>query len=77
MLSVVLRRSGPRVKIGIYQGCPTKVCPHASSGRADYFGALVNRQGPTFRASSRISQSLLAMHPSLKSNVWHEKYAST
>lgn len=34
---------GPRVKMGIYEGVPTRVCPHTTSGRADYFGPLVNR----------------------------------
>ena len=33
------------MKLGMYQGCPTKICPHATSGRADYFGSLVNRCG--------------------------------
>ena len=34
---------GPRVKMGIYEGFPTRVCPHTTSGRADYFGPVVNR----------------------------------
>ncbi|KAG1674923.1 hypothetical protein FOA52_014716 [Chlamydomonas sp. UWO 241] len=34
---------GPRVKMGVYQGVPTKVVAHSTSGRADYFGPLVNR----------------------------------
>ena len=34
---------GPRVKVGIYEGLPTNIMPHATSGRADYFGPLVNR----------------------------------
>lgn len=34
---------GPRVKMGLYEGVPTRVCPHTTSGRADYFGPLVNR----------------------------------
>ena len=34
---------GPRVRMGIYEGEPTRVVPHSTSGRADYFGPLVNR----------------------------------
>ena len=35
---------GPRVKMGIYEGRPTRICPHTTTGRADYFGPFVNRQ---------------------------------
>ena len=34
---------GPRVRMGMYEGVPTRVCPHTTTGRADYFGPLVNR----------------------------------
>lgn len=34
---------GPRVKMGIYEGVPTRVAPHTTTGSADYFGPLVNR----------------------------------
>ncbi|KAK9791857.1 hypothetical protein WJX73_005571 [Symbiochloris irregularis] len=34
---------GPRVRMGLYEGEPTCIVPHATSGRADYFGPLVNR----------------------------------
>ncbi len=34
---------GPRVRMGIYRGRPTRIVPHTSTGRADYFGPLVNR----------------------------------
>lgn len=34
---------GPPVKIGIYQGNPNRVVPHSTTGRADYFGQIVNR----------------------------------
>ncbi|WIA33706.1 hypothetical protein OEZ86_006824 [Tetradesmus obliquus] len=34
---------GPRVRIGLYRGIPTRVVPHTTTGRADYFGCLVNR----------------------------------
>ena len=34
---------GPRAKMGIYEGVPTRICPHTTTGRADYFGPLVNR----------------------------------
>ena len=35
--------SGVRVKMGVYEGVPTKLMPHTTTGRADYFGPLVNR----------------------------------
>ena len=34
---------GPRVRMGMYEGEPTRIVPHTTSGRADYFGPLVNR----------------------------------
>lgn len=34
---------GPRVRMGIYRGSPTRIVPHTSTGRADFFGPLVNR----------------------------------
>eukprot|EP00775_Hariotina_reticulata_P012686 gene12686-12816_t len=34
---------GPRVRIGLYKGVPARITPHSSTGRADYFGQLVNR----------------------------------
>ena len=34
---------GPRARMGIYEGIPTKVTPHSTTGRPDYFGPLVNR----------------------------------
>lgn len=37
---------GPRVKMGIYEGRPNRICPHTTTGRADYFGPFVNRQTP-------------------------------
>eukprot|EP00798_Chlamydomonas_sp_ICE-L_P017494 gene17494-23802_t len=37
------RFSGPSVNMGVYTGVPTKVTPHSTTGRADYFGPLVNR----------------------------------
>jgi hypothetical protein len=33
---------GPRVKMGIYCGTPTRVIPHTTTGRADYFGPVVS-----------------------------------
>ncbi len=38
-LSGALRFRGPRVKAGLYEGPPTRVNPHTTTGRADYFGA--------------------------------------
>ncbi|EFJ39833.1 hypothetical protein VOLCADRAFT_100489 [Volvox carteri f. nagariensis] len=34
---------GFRAKVGIFTGVPLSVVPHATTGRADYFGAIVNR----------------------------------
>lgn len=34
---------GPRIKMGIYEGIPTRIAPHTTTGSADYFGTLVNR----------------------------------
>lgn len=33
---------GPRVCMGIYRSQPTRIMPHANTGRADYFGPVVN-----------------------------------
>lgn len=34
---------GPRIRMGMCEGTPTSIMPHQTSGRADYFGPLVNR----------------------------------
>ena len=34
---------GPRVRMGLFDGEPVRVLPHATSGRADYFGPVINR----------------------------------
>ena len=48
---------GPRVKMGIYEGRPTRICPHTTTGRADYFGPFVNRQAlPHCTAVALIAQ---------------------
>lgn len=31
------------VQVGIFPGQMAKICPHTSTGRADYFGPAVNR----------------------------------
>ena len=43
---------GPRVKMGIYKGIPARICPHTTTGRADYFGPLVNRFAPRWKEVS-------------------------
>ena len=35
--------NGPRVRMGICEGSPESLSPHKTSGRADYFGKVVNR----------------------------------
>ncbi|CAG9461590.1 unnamed protein product [Pedinophyceae sp. YPF-701] len=42
---------GVPVRIGMYEGRPARVMPHPSSGRADYFGPLVNRAARVAAAS--------------------------
>lgn len=34
---------GPRLKMGICKDVPTRIVPHATSGRADFFGTFCNR----------------------------------
>ena len=41
---------GPRIKMGIYEGVPTRVAPHTTTGSADYFGPLVNRYTALLRS---------------------------
>eukprot|EP01025_Chloroclados_australasicus_P040045 TRINITY_DN41664_c1_g1_i2.p1 TRINITY_DN41664_c1_g1~~TRINITY_DN41664_c1_g1_i2.p1 ORF type:complete len:361 (+),score=34.23 TRINITY_DN41664_c1_g1_i2:61-1083(+) len=50
---------GPRVKIGIYQDVPTEVEPHSTTGRADYFGPLVNRAARFCHAAAHGGQVVL------------------
>ncbi|GFH18457.1 guanylate cyclase domain-containing protein [Haematococcus lacustris] len=47
---------GPRVKVGLYQGTPVKVVPHSTTGRADYFGPLVNRAARFCHAAAQGGQ---------------------
>ena len=51
---------GPRAKMGIYSGLPTRVIPHNTTGRADYFGPLVNRAARYCHAAARGGQVLIA-----------------
>ena len=39
---------GPRARMGISEAIPSRVVPHTTSGRADYFGPLVNRLSQLF-----------------------------
>lgn len=50
---------GPRVRMGVYRGQPTRVVPHASTGRADYFGPLVNRAARFCHASAHGGQVIV------------------
>lgn len=52
--NVVFR--GPRVKMGIYAGVPSRVVPHTTTGRADYFGPVVNRAARYCHAAARGGQ---------------------
>ena len=51
-------RYGPRVRMGIYEGQPTSVCPHSTSGRCDYWGPFVNRAARFANAAARGGQIL-------------------
>ncbi|KXZ45802.1 hypothetical protein GPECTOR_50g596 [Gonium pectorale] len=51
---------GPRIKAGMYQGVPTKVSPHSTTGRADYFGPLVNRAARYCHAAAQGGQVIVA-----------------
>merc|ERR1711924_569841 len=42
-LGLTLVWRGLRAKCGVYEDVPTSVEPHKTTGRADYFGPLVNR----------------------------------
>ncbi|KAK9862877.1 hypothetical protein WJX84_010365 [Apatococcus fuscideae] len=48
--------AGPRVRMGIYEGAPLRIQPHTASGRADYFGRLVNRAARFCHAASHGGQ---------------------
>lgn len=50
---------GPRVKMGIYEGVPTRALPHSTTGRADYFGQLVNRAARFCHAAAKGGQVLI------------------
>ncbi|CAG9466280.1 unnamed protein product [Pedinophyceae sp. YPF-701] len=47
---------GLRVKVGVCEGKPIKVTPHPGTGRADYFGPLVNRAARLCFAAARPGQ---------------------
>ncbi|KAK9833200.1 hypothetical protein WJX74_009948 [Apatococcus lobatus] len=48
--------AGPRISMGLYQGLPSRVEPHRTSGRADYFGPFVNRSKLNLGPSSEESE---------------------
>ncbi|GLI61993.1 hypothetical protein VaNZ11_004564, partial [Volvox africanus] len=51
---------GPRVKAGLYAGVPTRVGPHPTTGRADYYGPLVNRAARFCHAAAQGGQVIVA-----------------
>ena len=55
----LLPRYGPRVRMGIYEGVPTMVCPHSTSGRCDYWGPFVNRAARFGNAAARGGQIMV------------------
>ena len=44
--------------MGIYEGTPTSVCPHTTSGRCDYWGPFVNRAARFANSAARGGQVL-------------------
>jgi hypothetical protein len=52
---VVVCVQGPRVKMGMYSGTPTRVMPHTTTGRADYFGPMVRPVAIGFRFRSAMN----------------------
>ena len=46
---------GLAAEVGIYEGQMAKVCPHTTTGRADYFGMAVNRAA-RFMSAARAGQ---------------------
>lgn len=65
--SQVLVWSGLRAKCGVFEGTPTSIEPHRTTGRADYFGPLVNRAARLMGGSH--GGQVLAETDSLKR--WH------
>eukprot|EP01025_Chloroclados_australasicus_P000524 TRINITY_DN10251_c1_g1_i12.p1 TRINITY_DN10251_c1_g1~~TRINITY_DN10251_c1_g1_i12.p1 ORF type:complete len:527 (-),score=50.69 TRINITY_DN10251_c1_g1_i12:1008-2588(-) len=51
--------NGPRLKVGLYEGIPTQIMPHTTTGRADYFGPLVNRAARFCHAGAHGGQIVL------------------
>ena len=52
---------GLPAKISVFSGDITKVCPHTVTGRADYFGSVVNRSARLL-AGAQAGQVLLTFH---------------
>lgn len=76
--------NGPRICMGICDGEPSLVCPHSTSGRADYFGPVVNRWAEHagndafchLHFASRIQHCAagLASHPVVLSNLQSDAF---
>ena len=49
---------GPRARMGISEAIPSRVVPHTTSGRADYFGPLVNRYTPNITKGSHLPRMI-------------------
>ena len=52
---------GLSAEVGIYEGQMAKVCPHTTTGRADYFGMAVNRAA-RFMSAARAGQVYIYCH---------------
>ena len=54
---------GMQVKMGVWQGRPTRISPHATSGRADVYGEAMRLQGCTCVALCCTETQLLGAGP--------------
>jgi hypothetical protein len=56
--------------MGVYSSVPTRVMPHTTTGRADYFGPMVNRAARYCHAAARGGQVLLSKELMCEVSFW-------
>lgn len=62
------------VAVGVHWGLPTSISPHASSGRADYFGTVVNTAARVHSfAASRLPNSMTIASHAIFAQLTDEK----
>lgn len=62
-------------KVGLYHDIPVSVMPHATTGRADYFGILVNRAARLMSSASQGTIFADAQSAGLVMNMWRKQQA--